>query len=384
MRRIYLDNGSTSYPKAPGVADAMSDYITYSGCNINRGSYNEAYDVGEKVLETRMLICDLFGYDKPKNVVFTPGVTYSINCLLMGLLRPGDHIVITGMEHNAVARPCEVLRSKGVEVSVAPCTQNGKVSIDNFKKLFKHNTKLVMAIHASNVCGAITDLESIGKMCRDAGVYFAVDAAQSAGVVNIDFTKLNLSALCIAGHKGLLGPQGIGAMILTDTIAEEMNPLISGGTGSESNLLTMPRFMPDKFEAGTLNIPGIMGLNIALKYIIKVGTKEILHHERKLSELFIKCIGSIGGIRVIGPESMLDRTGVVSLDFTCIDNAEMAFLLESEFGIMTRCGLHCAPLAHKSLGTFPQGTVRFSFGYSTTEADVIYTVDSIGNIIDNL
>ena len=381
MRKVYLDNGSTSFPKAPGVAEAMSHFITEVGCNIRRGGYETAYDLGDTIFETRSMLCRMFNFSEEKYVVFTPSVTYSLNFVIKGLLKSGDHVIMSSMEHNAVARPCQSLKDFGVEVTIVPCDRDGVLDIDAFKNSFKENTKLVVMSHASNVCGTVLDAEEVGKICKEKGVFFALDAAQSAGVINIDFEKFNLSALCLTGHKGLLGPQGTGALLLRHELAEALDPVISGGTGSASHLLTMPEFMPDKFEAGTLNLPGIIGLNASLEYIRRVGIDTIFETEKQLAQLFIEEIDKLPNVKIIGVRDWNKRVGTVSLDFESIDNAEVSFILDSEYGIMTRCGLHCAPLAHQTLGTYPQGTVRFAFGHKNTEEDVEYAVSAIRKIL---
>ncbi len=381
MRKVYLDNGSTSFPKAPGVAEAMSHFITEVGCNISRGGYETAYDLGDTIFETRSMLCRMFNFSEEKYVVFTPSVTYSLNFVIKGLLKSGDHVIMSSMEHNAVARPCQSLKDFGVEVTIVPCDRDGVLDIDAFKNSFKENTKLVVMSHASNVCGTVLDAEEVGKICKEKGVFFALDAAQSAGVINIDFEKFNLSALCLTGHKGLLGPQGTGALLLRHELAEALDPVISGGTGSASHLLTMPEFMPDKFEAGTLNLPGIIGLNASLEYIRRVGIDTIFETEKQLAQLFIEEIDKLPNVKIIGVRDWNKRVGTVSLDFESIDNAEVSFILDSEYGIMTRCGLHCAPLAHQTLGTYPQGTVRFAFGHKNTREDVEYAVSAIRKIL---
>ena len=381
MRKVYLDNGSTSFPKAPGVAEAMSHFITEVGCNISRGGYETAYDLGDTIFETRSMLCRMFNFSEEKYVVFTPSVTYSLNFVIKGLLKSGDHVIMSSMEHNAVARPCQSLKDFGVEVTIVPCDRDGVLDIDAFKNSFKENTKLVVMSNASNVCGTVLDAEEVGKICKEKGVFFALDAAQSAGVINIDFEKFNLSALCLTGHKGLLGPQGTGALLLRHELAEALDPVISGGTGSASHLLTMPEFMPDKFEAGTLNLPGIIGLNASLEYIRRVGIDTIFETEKQLAQLFIEEIDKLPNVKIIGVRDWNKRVGTVSLDFESIDNAEVSFILDSEYGIMTRCGLHCAPLAHQTLGTYPQGTVRFAFGHKNTEEDVEYAVSAIRKIL---
>ena len=381
MRKVYLDNGSTSYPKAPGVGEAMSDFIIHVGCNVGRGGYETAYQMGEVIYETRQQLCELFHFPEPKNVVFTPSVTYSLNYVIRGFLKPGDHVIMSSMEHNAVARPVKAMEAAGCAVSIAPCTPEGQIIPEELEKCFRENTKLVVTTHASNVCGTILDVETMSRICHERNVPYVIDSAQSAGIIPIDFTKLGLAALCVTGHKGLLGPQGIGAMLLTDEMAQAMDPVILGGTGSASHLLTMPDFMPDKFEAGTLNLPGIVGLHAALKYLKETGIEKIRELENARVDQFIGGVTKIPGVRVIGLPTSEGRVPVVSLDFQGIDNADVSFLLDSDYGIMTRCALHCAPLAHQTLGTFPEGTVRFAFGHTTTEEEVEYAVRAISDIM---
>lgn len=382
MRKVYLDNGSTSFPKAPGVGEAMCDFITNVGCNVSRGGYETAYNLEETIFETRTMLCEMFNFFSEKYVVFTPTITYSLNYVINGLMKEGDHMIISAMEHNAVARPAIASAKVGAEVTVVPCDEDGVLDMEAFRDSFKPNTKLVVMSHASNVCGTVLDAENVGAICKEKGVFFALDAAQSAGVIDVDFEKFNLSALCVTGHKGLLGPQGIGALLMTKEMAEALEPTILGGTGSASHLLTMPEFMPDKFEAGTLNLPGIIGLNAALKYVKEKGG-EIFETEKTLAQKFIDGVDQMEGVRIVGTRDWAKRVGTVSLDFAHVDNAQVAFRLDSEYGIMTRCGLHCAPLAHKTLNTYPQGTVRFAFGHKNTEEEVNYAINAIKEILES-
>ena len=381
MKRIYVDNGSTSFPKAPGVGESIKEYIEKVGCNISRGGYEPAYDLYEKVTETRILLKDLFNFDKERNVVFVPSVTFALNQVLAGLSSEGDHIIISSMEHNAVARTAEALKKKGVEVTAVRCEGDGSLDLDDLRNSFRSNTVLGVMAHASNVSGTLQDIDAIGEIFGEKGVPFVLDAAQSAGAVNIDFRASGLSALCVPGHKGLLGPQGIGAMLVSDELAEELRPVIYGGTGSVSDSLEMPDFMPDKFEAGTLNLPGIVGLRESLRFVMRETPERILAHERILAERFIRSVSEFSGVRVVGPWDIRNRVGVVSLDFKDMDNAQVAYELDNTYGVMTRVGLHCAPLAHKTLGTYPEGTVRFSFGYFNTTEEVDFISESLKKIL---
>jgi cysteine desulfurase family protein len=377
MNKIYLDNAATSFPKAPGVADAIYNYIENIGGNVGRGTYSTAFTAGQTVYETRELLAELFNFNNPLNCVLTSNITQSVNILLKGFLKPGDHVIVSSMEHNAIMRPLSSLSLSGIEFSRVPCNNDGTMNPAELIDYIKPNTKLVIMTHASNVCGTILPIEDIGKICREHGIEFIIDSAQSAGVLDIDFERLNLSALAFTGHKGLLGPQGTGGFVISDSFSHKVSSFHEGGTGSLSESEIQPDYLPDKFESGTLNIPGIYGLNASLKYLKKVGIEEIRRKEDELTGEFIKDIVNIEGLKLAGLKSNFGRTSVVSIDFTDYDNSEVAFHLEREFGIMTRVGLHCAPNAHKTLNTFPTGTVRFSFGHMNTLQEIKYAVESI-------
>ena len=381
MNKIYLDNGSTSFPKAPGVGKAMANFIENVGVNIGRGGYEEAYSAAEVVLDTREKLCKLFHFDQPENVVFTSGITASMNILLKGLLQPGDRVLTTSMEHNAVMRPLRQLEQKGVEVVLIPCKRDGTLDFEAFIDLATPGTRALVMTHASNMCGTVMPVKDVAEYCQTLGIWTIVDCAQSAGILPIDMEAWGVDAIAFAGHKGLLGPQGIGGFLITDDLAAEVDPLLSGGTGSISHLETVPDFMPDRFEPGTQNLPGIFGLHAALSYLEKVGIEKIYQHEMELAERLLKGLSQLEGIRVVGRPQLTGRTAVVSVDFLQMDNADAAFLLEDKYGIMTRCGLHCAPQAHKSVGTYPQGTVRFAPGRETTEAEIDTALAAIQEIL---
>ncbi len=370
---IYFDNGSTSYPKAPGVAEAMAHFLEDGAFNINRGNYEQAYEIAGLVLETREMIADLFHAKSSKQVIFTPGITYSLNYLIKGGLVEGDHVLVTGLEHNAVMRPLFQIEKQGIQYDVVPVDEDGTLHIEELEKRIQENTKLVIVVHASNVCGTILPIEEIGKICDKYRIFFAVDTAQSAGTLDVDMQKAKIDFLAFTGHKGLLGPQGIGGFVISDELDQRLTPLIAGGTGSISDQLEMPQMLPDKYESGTMNLPGIIGLHAALKYLQNTGINNIHKKKMELTAYFLQELKNISGVRVVGKQGIENRTAVISLDFENVDNAVAAFQLESEYGIMTRVGLHCAPIAHKSLGTYPQGTVRIAFSSSNTieEIDVL-------------
>ena len=383
MDYIYLDNASTSFPKAPTVATAMSDYITNRGININRGSYALAYDVEDIIYTTRQRLNTLFNGHDPSHVIFTQNVTMSLNMVIKGLLKAGDHVLVSSMEHNAVMRPLTQLLDKGITFDIIPCDKTGSIQLESMDSLIRPNTVAMIINHASNVCGTIQPLESIGPICKAHNLQFIVDAAQTAGVIPIDVKACHIDALCFTGHKGLLGPQGIGGIILTKEMAQNLTPLIAGGTGSFSHLETMPTHMPDAFESGTLNLPGIIGLNEGLAYIESQGMENIHNHELVLTQSFLEGLQSIDGINIVGKQNIQDRTAVVSITIDGMDPASIAYELESNYHIMTRVGLHCAPRAHQTLETYPEGTVRFSFGYANTHKDVETALSALHRIVKN-
>lgn len=383
MDYIYLDNASTSFPKAPNVASAMADYITNRGININRGSYALAYDVEDIIYTTRQRLNTLFNGHDPSHVIFTQNVTMSLNMVIKGLLKSGDHVLVSSMEHNAVMRPLTQLLDKGITFDTIPCDSTGFIQMDSIEPLIRPNTVALIINHASNVCGTIQPLESIGPICKAHNLQFIVDAAQTAGVIPIDVKACHIDALCFTGHKGLLGPQGIGGIILTKEMAQTLTPLIAGGTGSFSHLETLPTHMPDAFESGTLNLPGIIGLNEGLAYIESQGMENIHNHELVLTQSFLEGLQSIDVVNIVGKQDIQDRTAVVSITIDSMDPASIAYELESTYHIMTRVGLHCAPRAHQTLGTYPEGTVRFSFGYANTHEDVVSALSALHRILKN-
>ncbi len=384
MKSVYLDNAATSFPKAPGVSKSISNYLDNIGCNVNRGAYSSSFEAENIVFETRELICKLFNFDKEENVVFTKNITESLNILIKGLIREGDHVIVSSMEHNAVMRPINSLTKKGIEFSRVQCSAIGELNATDLIKYIKPNTKAVIMTHASNVCGTILNLEEVGKICRENNISFIIDSAQTAGFLNVDYKKLSADAIAFTGHKSLLGPQGIGGFVVSDKLVDEMSTFIEGGTGSLSEHEIQPDYMPDKFEAGTLNIPGIYGLNASLKYLFKEGIDSIREKELNLLNVFLEKVSNIENIKVIGKSGIQGRTALVSIDFKEYDNAAVSYKLYKDFGIMTRCGLHCAPFAHKTLGTFPNGTVRFSFSHFNTMDEVNYTIDSINKCLKEI
>ena len=384
---IYLDNASTSFPKPETVVEAVSGYMAGMGVNINRGCYNQAYHAEEMILETRELLCVLFRGPDCRNVIFTSNVTESLNILIKGLLKPGDHVLVSSMEHNAVMRPLVQLEKLGVSFTRMPCDEIGMLLLDRIESCLTPQTKAVIMTHASNVCGTILPIASVGEFCKAHGLMFIVDSAQTAGVIPIDMQKMHIDALAFTGHKGLLGPQGTGGFAITDELAERIEPLLSGGTGSMSHTEDIPLFLPDRFEPGTMNLPGIMGLRAGLLWLKKQGMDSVYAHEMALTEHFLKGLTLLEEkdfVRIIGRRDTFDRVGVVSIQTKQTELSQAAYLLDQQYGIMTRVGLHCAPSAHKTLGTYPTGTIRFSFGHANTEREVDEALSAIEVIAHGL
>ena len=379
MDTIYLDNAATSFPKPEGVSTAMKTYLDQVGATINRSVYGSAQDAGLVTLQLRQRLKKLFHFPEAvTHVILTPGATWGLNMAIKGFLKKGDHCIVSSMEHNAVMRP--LLQLPGVEFDRIPCNREGLLNSADVEKLIRPNTRLLVMAHGSNVCGSVQDARAVGELCRKHGIAFVLDAAQTAGHYPVDFEAFGLSALCVPGHKGLLGPSGIGALLMTDAFAKTLDPIVAGGTGSASDSEYLPDYLPDRFESGTPNLPGIYGWEAALQYVETRGVEGLRAHEMALCQRFLEGLSSIKGVSLCGTKDLNRRVGVVSVDFLHKDNAEAAFELELDYGILTRCGLHCAPSAHKTLDTFPRGTVRFSLGFSSTEADVDAALCAIRSI----
>lgn len=377
MDTLYLDNAATSFPKAPGLGDWMKDYFDTLSVNINRSTYQSCTDAANIVLSTRELLCTLFHFDDPSHVIFTPGITYSLNYIIKGSLHSGDHCLISSFEHNAVVRPLCQLEKQGVQYDLIDCDSEGNFSVEDLQSKIKPNTKLVVLTHASNVFGNILPIAEISKLLKSYDIPLVLDTAQTAGHVPIDFSALGLSALCFTGHKGLLGSSGIGGMLLAHDFAKKLTPLVAGGTGSASHLLELPPYMPDRFESGTLNIAGIFSLYHSLSFLMHTGIEVMHAKEMQLTQQFIDGIQHVPHVKIIGDWPLSQRVSTLSIQLVDADHAEAAYTLEQDFGILTRCGLHCSPLAHQSLCTYPEGTIRFSFGYFNTPEEVDVAIQAL-------
>ncbi len=370
MKTIYMDNAATSFPKAAGVSDAIKRFLDETCANIGRGSYLKAQEAGLSVIETRERIGELFGCPDAKYVVFTGGMTASLNIVIKGLVKKGDRVLVSSFEHNSVIRP---LVQIGAEIVRIPASEDGVSDLSKLPDDLK-SIKLCVHTFASNVSGMIQPVRALSERLKAVSVPFCVDAAQAAGHFPFSMREIGADALCMPAHKGLLAAQGLGVLCLEPGFADRLEPLLSGGTGSMSDSAEIPPFYPDRLEAGTLNLPGIIGLKAALT---SADFPERRAHELALMNRFQSGIRDISSIRLLGSDDINRRVGVYSLDFLRRDNGEISYLLETEYGILTRCGLHCAPDAHRAFGTFPKGTVRFSFSPATAFDEIDAAVDAI-------
>ena len=384
--RIYFDQASTSFPKAPGVAKAMYAYLTSLGTNVNRGCYEDAYAAEETVFNTRKLLAQLFHFPLTKNVILTGNITQSLNMLLKGMLRPGDHVLVSSMEHNAVMRPIVQLSRDGISFDRIPCRRDGTMILEQAEAMIRPSTKAIITLHASNVCGTHMPLAELGDICRRHHLFFLADTAQTAGIFPLDMEQLHIDGLAFTGHKGLRGPQGTGGFLISGQLADQMEPLISGGTGSVSHTEEVPSFLPDRFEPGTPNLPGIFGLHAALKELTPLSMEQIRTKELSLTGYFLEKLMELDPsekhIRIIGRKDLSMRSAVVSIQTLDEDMASVAWHLDHDYHIMTRVGLHCAPNAHKTLGTYPAGTIRFSFGPQNTNNEIDFCIRALKEILD--
>ncbi len=379
MKKVYLDNAATSWPKPSEVSEAMANFLLEVGCNPGRGGYECAREAGHMVFDCRLQLAELFNAPSPEQIIFTANVTQALNIALKGLLRPGDHVLTSSLEHNAVIRPLRGMeKNPGIELDFLPFCASRGINPDDIRKMLKSNTRVIVLTHSSNVSGVILPLEEVGEMVKENDdLYFVIDAAQTAGNYQLDFSALNADVLAFTGHKGLLGPPGTGGMVVTPAVAREMAPLLEGGTGSISNEEYQPDFLPDKFESGTLNTPGLAGLLAGLDYLKRTSREQVKKRLAELTTEFLAGVQDIQGVKIHGPKGVANRTALISLTVDGWDLGELAEQLDREYNILTRSGLHCSPVAHRALGTFPFGTLRFSLGPFNTREEIVYTVDSL-------
>lgn len=379
MKKIkYFDNAATSWPKPPQMLEGMRRFSEHIGANPGRAGHQRAVQSARIIYHTRQQLVDLFNVDDPLRVVFSNNVTEAINLALFGLLQPGDHVITTSMEHNAVMRPLRYLQSQGVELTVVACSKQGILDPEDIKKEIRANTKLIAMLHASNVTGTIMPVSEVGRIAHENDLLLLVDAAQTAGAFPIDLETDFIDLLAFTGHKSLYGPMGTGGLVIGKRVEiDQFKPLKRGGTGSNSEFEEQPKFLPDKFESGTLNVIGLAGLNASLKWIKDVGIKTIRTRELSMSGELIKGLKEIHGVKVFGTYNITQRTAVVSMAINTLDNAFAGELLDEKYGILCRVGLHCAPTALKTIGAFPQGTIRFSLGYFNEMSEVKHAVAAV-------
>jgi cysteine desulfurase/selenocysteine lyase len=372
--RIYLDNSATSFPKPPAVLQAMNRFASELGASPGRGAYFESREAGALLDECRERINRLIVGEDPRHVIFTLNASDALNLAIRGLLRSGDHVVTTWMEHNSVLRPLNrLVDGHGVEQTRIQCDPvTGLVDPDDIARAIRPNTRLIALVHASNVTGTLQPIADVGRIAREHDIAFVVDAAQTIGHVPIDVQTSAIDLLAFPGHKGLLGPLGTGALYIRPGIEQRMQTIREGGTGSVSELDVQPEFLPDRFEPGSHNALGLVGLSAGVAWLLERGVESLWQHERELIELMTGGLRDIPGVKLYGPPGREHRTGVFSVRVAGIDQPqELSDRLEAEHGLLTRSGLHCAPLAHRTIGTADLGgTTRLSFGPFITRADV--------------
>jgi cysteine desulfurase family protein len=366
---IYLDNAATSYPKPPDVSRAMKKFMDEVGSSSGRGAYRKALEADGLVFNTRKALVKLFNIKDPSRICFTSNVTEALNLAIYGLLSKGDRVITSGLEHNSVWRPlCRMREERNIDLVKIECDPNGDLDFDSYLNEIKLGAKLVVMLHASNVIGTILPISEIGKVAHEHEAIFLVDSAQTAGVLPIDVEKDNIDMLAFTGHKGLMGPMGTGGLYIREGI--DLRPLIEGGTGGQSILERQPEELPERFEAGTLNVPGIMGLGLAVDFILNESVTKIWKHEKKLTHQLLKGLEEIANVKVYGPRDVEKIVGVISINIEGVEPQEVGYVLDEVYGIMVRTGLHCSPLAHKTIGTIDCGTLRISPGYFNTDQDI--------------
>ncbi len=373
----YFDNAATSWPKPEEVYEAVNRTLRQGG-NAGRGVNAAALGASRTLYSARRSIASLFGIPDAQQVVFTQNVTEALNLALYGLLSPGDHVLASSLEHNAVMRPLEDLKGRGVAYDLIPCSMRGELDLQSLIRNIKPETRLICLTHASNVLGNILPIQEVGRIAREHGVFLLVDAAQTAGLIPIDVQRMGIDLLAFTGHKGLFGPQGTGGLFVREGI--RLRPLIHGGTGSHSALLQQPENMPDIFESGTRNLPGIAGLDAGVRFITHQGLERIREHELRLMAILLEGLLDLGA-EVLGPLKPEERVGLVACNFTGWEAGEICILLDREYQTITRAGLHCAPLAHRTAGTINSGALRISPGFFHTPDQVEELLKILGQIM---
>ncbi len=378
---IYLDNAATSWPKPPQVKEAMIRYIEKIGANPGRSGHLLSVEAARILYEARETLAKLFHVRDPLRIVFTLNATESINLALRGLLKPSNHIITSSMEHNSVMRPLRELERQGIELSILPCSDRGWLDPKEVERKIQPNTTMVVLNHASNVTGALLPVKEVALITRKHDLLFLVDAAQTAGAYPINVEQDGIDLLAFTGHKSLYGPQGTGGLVIGDRVDEkEMVPLKRGGTGSRSEFEEQPDFLPDRFESGTPNGVGIAGLLAGTQFVLERGVEKIRQEESRLMDKLMEGLREIPQVRFYSPENKKNRIATFSFNLGQRSPSDVALRLEKEFGILCRSGLHCAPAAHRTIGTFPEGTVRFSLSQFNTQDEMETAIQAVSRI----
>lgn len=372
---LYLDNAATSFPKPESVYQAVEYAMRQVGASPGRGGYQRSLEASRIIFRAREAIAGLFSIPDSSRIIFTHNATGALNLALHGTLLPGDHVITTSMEHNSLLRPLYALQDGGVELTIVQAGPDGMVDPDDIRAALRPNTRMIAVSHISNVCGAIQPIGRIAALCHEAGALFLVDAAQSAGYLEIDVVSDGIDLLAAPGHKGLLGPPGTGLLYVASHV--RLKPILQGGTGTDSTSLEQPFTMPDGFETGTLNLPGIAGLKAGIDFVLEKGIEALFQHERNLLEQAQSRLHLIPGLTIYGPKDSLFRGSLLSLTIAGVDSSLLAAELDQGFDIAVRAGLHCAPQAHATLGTLPGGTLRVSPGWSTTCEEIAFFSDAV-------
>lgn len=375
MKSIYLDNAATSFPKPEAVYRAVDYCQRHLGANPGRGSSRETLKAASLLSDAREALAALFNIPDSTQIAFCLNITEAINTALKGILKPGDHVITSSMEHNAVARPLYQMTREGVEWTAVKCEPDGSLDPEEIRRAIRPKTRMICLLHASNLTGTVMPVAAIGKIARENGILFMLDTAQTAGVLKLDTKEQGIDILAFTGHKSLLGPQGTGGIYLKPGI--DIKALKEGGTGSFSEELEHPKFMPDLLESGTINTPGIAGLLAGVNYIREIGLEKIWEQEQELTGLLIAGLREMPGVLLYGPEDIRKRTAVVAFNIKGMDCGELGLALDYEYGITIRSGLHCAPLAHKSIGTIDTGACRFSPGFFNSKEEIETAIKSV-------
>jgi len=379
MAIIYLDNAASTWPKPPAVKEMMAEVIEDYAANPGRGGHTLAMKASKAVFRTRVQLSRLFGIQNPNNLFFYLNATQALNQAIKGFLKPGDHVVSSSVEHNSVRRPIEFMRKTSqVEATFIEPRDDHHFYVEDFAKAIQPNTRLLVVSHASNLTGVILPVAELGKLAKERGITFLVDASQSAGVLPIHVEEMHIDMLAFPGHKGLYGPQGTGGLYVHNDI--DLVPLIHGGTGSQSEAIEQPTTRPDRYESGTVNTVGLAGLHAGVSFVMEKGVENIRQHEWNLVKQTIAQLQEIPGVQVYGPGIETERVGVVAFNVGEVDASEVSFILDQQYGIATRSGYHCTPLGHQTAGTEKRGAVRASFGIFNSDKDVEALIDAVKEI----